>query len=614
MPTLYSKWKSEIKLMNRGEEEKEFIEEELSKNGLSEIVALNSIPTWNDEGPKTLKSYPIPENTPVNYYPNYEINDKISFYLVNENYNLSLDAILNPTNSELNDDNEISNSIIDGAGPQLVKECEESKPCQAGQTIITQGFNLSSKFIIHAAIQNVKKKTTLQETYNSILDYIDGNKIKSIGLTSLSFPSTFIPRQAARIALECVRNWLEDVQNQNNTDRIIFLIHSKIECISFFQLVHEFFPLCKGERRKNEKNISEIKCSITNAPFKIVKNDNLNSIQVFKNWSDDISKRAKSGKKINISLYGNGYNLGRTQNSLSYIIIGEIFDDSFDAKKSKDLAPEVGVKGGYIIFTPMNNDMKNAISQILSDQNIYIFTFDFTAVFSTILEQGIKINFVGVFDSQVSTINVNSRYDSSFLCNTKNHGLKWFVEKSSQIDKYNVKSMNLFDPEKGNSQLILDFLNKDYKRQDETRISQKNLEDGVKYIYMIGLAAAYCISIDKADFVFAQTNKKIDEFIECAKKCGSVLAPSIQRGIAFFNAYSASNYNSLQLADKTNEDLLNLLNIFKNTFNLISGSRILKENYDCPISPKKAKEIYIDVICKLAEHKKELIEMLDKSK
>lgn len=131
---------------------------------------------------------------------------------------------------------------------------------------------------------------------------------------------------------------------------------------------------------------------------------------------------------------------------------------------------------------------------------------------------------------------------------------------------------------------------------------------------MIGLAAAYCISIDKADFVFAQTNKKIDEFIECAKKCGSVLAPSIQRGIAFFNAYSASNYNSLQLADKTNEDLLNLLNIFKNTFNLISGSRILKENYDCPISPKKAKEIYIDVICKLAEHKKELIEMLDKSK
>ena len=64
---------------------------------------------------------------------------------------LNSDAIVNAANSQLLEGGGVCGAIFSAAGSnELADACSEIGGCETGNAVITPGFNLESKYIIHA--------------------------------------------------------------------------------------------------------------------------------------------------------------------------------------------------------------------------------------------------------------------------------------------------------------------------------------------------------------------------------------------------------------------------------------------------------------------------------
>ena len=63
---------------------------------------------------------------------------------------LKVDAVVNAANSALSGGGGVDGAINRAAGPELVKASRKLGPISAGEAVITEGFNLSAKYVIHA--------------------------------------------------------------------------------------------------------------------------------------------------------------------------------------------------------------------------------------------------------------------------------------------------------------------------------------------------------------------------------------------------------------------------------------------------------------------------------
>lgn len=115
---------------------------------------------------------------------------------------------------------------------------EQGYPEPTGQAKITPGFNLPSKYIIHTVGPIVQGRLTkenermLASCYRSILELADQNDIKTLALCCISTGVFMFPNQrAAEIAVETVRNYLEETGSQI---KVIFNVFKDID-LMFYQ-------------------------------------------------------------------------------------------------------------------------------------------------------------------------------------------------------------------------------------------------------------------------------------------------------------------------------------------------------------------------------------------
>ena len=129
---------------------------------------------------------------------------------------LSVDAIVNAANTQLLAGGGVCGAIFRAAGyRELQAVCDELSPIQTGEAVITPGFNLPAKFIIHTAGPiwhggQCGEENLLRNCYtNSLKLAVEKN------LSSVAFPLIssgiygYPPQEALKVAVDAIKTFLK---------------------------------------------------------------------------------------------------------------------------------------------------------------------------------------------------------------------------------------------------------------------------------------------------------------------------------------------------------------------------------------------------------------------
>lgn len=145
--------------------------------------------------------------------------------LHNDITNMNTDVIVNAANSNLIAGGGVCGAIFKSAGiEELQKECKEIGTCPVGHAVITKGYNLKSKYIIHTVGPiykggNSNEAQYLKSAYESSLNLAKEYNLKSIAFPLISSGIYGYPKEEAlNIAVSTIKEFL------NHNDMDIYLV------------------------------------------------------------------------------------------------------------------------------------------------------------------------------------------------------------------------------------------------------------------------------------------------------------------------------------------------------------------------------------------------------
>jgi O-acetyl-ADP-ribose deacetylase len=125
---------------------------------------------------------------------------------------LDVDAIVNAANSALGGGGGVDGAIHRAAGPELAPAAMAFGRCPAGEAVITPGFKLPARFVIHAVGPVWRDGTrgeadTLRRTYESAFERaLEEASIRTIAFPAISTGAYGFPKPlAAEIAVDVMR-------------------------------------------------------------------------------------------------------------------------------------------------------------------------------------------------------------------------------------------------------------------------------------------------------------------------------------------------------------------------------------------------------------------------
>lgn len=125
---------------------------------------------------------------------------------------LAVDAIVNAANSGLAGGGGVDGAIHRAAGPELARAATAYGSCPAGSAVITPGFGLPARFVIHAVGPVWRggdrgEPELLRSAYARCFELArEEGSIRSIAFPAISTGVYAFPkREAAEIALEAMR-------------------------------------------------------------------------------------------------------------------------------------------------------------------------------------------------------------------------------------------------------------------------------------------------------------------------------------------------------------------------------------------------------------------------
>ena len=138
--------------------------------------------------------------------------------------NANADVIVNAANINLYAGGGVCGAIFDAAGrDELQRECNMIGYCETGNTVITKGYNLQAKYIIHAVgpvySGSEDDGILLASTYKNSLMLADKYNLESIAFPCISTGIYGFPLvEASKIAISVVKNY----KPINNLKKVYF--------------------------------------------------------------------------------------------------------------------------------------------------------------------------------------------------------------------------------------------------------------------------------------------------------------------------------------------------------------------------------------------------------
>ena len=140
---------------------------------------------------------------------------------------LEVDCIVNAANKSLLGGGGVDGAIHRAAGPELLEATKALGGAETGEVKITKGFNLPSKFVIHAVgpVYNDGKSgedVYLRNCYENALQLADEYKLNSVAFSAISTGVYGYPiKEATQIAVGTVTNVLKDL---HYVSKVIFVV------------------------------------------------------------------------------------------------------------------------------------------------------------------------------------------------------------------------------------------------------------------------------------------------------------------------------------------------------------------------------------------------------
>ena len=130
---------------------------------------------------------------------------------------LEVDAIVNAANTNLLAGGGVCGAIFRAAGySELQAACDKLAPIQTGEAVITPGFNLPAKFIIHTAGPIWRggqqyEENLLRSCYVNSLTLAAEHNLQSVAFPLISSGIYgYPPRDALKVAVRAIENFLAE--------------------------------------------------------------------------------------------------------------------------------------------------------------------------------------------------------------------------------------------------------------------------------------------------------------------------------------------------------------------------------------------------------------------
>ena len=131
---------------------------------------------------------------------------------------IKADAIVNAANTDLREGGGVCGAIFRAAGADLLRSaCDALAPIQPGEAVITPGFGLPAKYIVHAAgpiYQKSRREQSEQQlhaAYENALKRAVEHRCESIAFPLISSGVYGYPKdEALRVASSAIQSFLDD--------------------------------------------------------------------------------------------------------------------------------------------------------------------------------------------------------------------------------------------------------------------------------------------------------------------------------------------------------------------------------------------------------------------
>ena len=141
---------------------------------------------------------------------------------------LEVDAIVNAANTSLLGGGGVDGAIHEAAGPKLLEECKKFNGCQVGEAVITRGYNLPCRYVIHTPgpVWNgggCNEAELLRDSYLNSLKLATEYKCGAVAFPCISAGVFgYPPDAAAKIAYNTIKNYFADFPG-----KVIFMTFSQ---------------------------------------------------------------------------------------------------------------------------------------------------------------------------------------------------------------------------------------------------------------------------------------------------------------------------------------------------------------------------------------------------